>query len=144
MREIKFRAWDKIEKQMVEVLNLHFENDPAPFFVHIYNHAMNDDYWTNTDESILMQYTGLKDKNGKEIYEGDILKVGKHIGEISYREMLYGGYGLSIEYSDGFDEGYFGGCPANNWLAKYEEIEVIGNIYEQPELINKREPKQDS
>ncbi len=72
----------------------------------------------------LMQFTGLKDKNGKEIYEGDIFSLGD----------------LNILYVCDFDNGYFGGMQHGNksrvGLAYWESnIEVIGNIYENPELL---------
>ena len=68
MREIKFRVWDRELKKMIQVTNVDLE--------------AGSDYFTS-DRYVVMQYTGLKDKNGKEIYEGDIL----HIIEVG----MYGG-----------------------------------------------------
>lgn len=68
MREIKFRAWQKDKKMMCEVKNIHFVSEQASL--------KEKENVTNTrpfKDIELMQFTGLYDKNGKEIYEGDIL-----------------------------------------------------------------------
>ena len=64
MREIKFRAWDLVHKKMIQVKSLEF----GVGITH-----QNDDMG-DIDGYLLMQYTGLKDKNGKEIYDGDIVQ----------------------------------------------------------------------
>ena len=102
MREIKFRAWDKNEKIMI----------PADEFYFSYE---------------MMQYTGLKDKNGKEIYEGDILKIKIETMSQEWQEI--------VKYKSGYFTGVMretmDGCQQEN----IENMEVIGNIYENPELI---------
>lgn len=109
MREIKFRAWDKINKKMVTRNELNFS---IPFDKH------------NNGNDILMQFTGLKDKNGKEIYEGDILKTDDYIGITSY----------------GYAEFFISEIKTKNYIDIYDMIEeqngeVIGNIYQNPELL---------
>ncbi len=83
MREIKFRAWDKVEKQMITKNFGNFIN----FNGTVFHNGMKQGDWT------LMQYTGLKDKNGKEIYEGDIVQFeyeGERIcaGEVKWRNEV--------------------------------------------------------
>jgi len=125
-REIKFRAWDgkKIASEL-----------PAYLEPHDINETINS---MKNEGMTLMQYTGLKDKNGKEIYEGDVVNVfdwgikssdriiGTGVVEWSNEQMGWEIYSKSEGYivEDRFD--LF--CKAT--------FEVIGNIYENPELIN--------
>jgi uncharacterized phage protein (TIGR01671 family) len=83
---------------------------------------------------ILMQYTGLKDKNGVEIYEGDILRIfdpiiGKNapVYQVNYNNLL-ASYELNDPKSQTYEDLYFG---------KAEQMIVIGNIHQNPELLTK-------
>ena len=137
MRELKFRAWWKHPKYLPEgkmffVGGLMFakkqDGEPEydmPFLeVGLMDTELNSKIgWNSGDECTLMQYTGLKDKNGKEIYEGDVVKI----------QSLLGGGRISTDYIEwertGFVSHFGGRIPREN------RIEVIGNIYENPDLI---------
>lgn len=115
MREIRFRFWEKNVKRMERCVELN------PFYI-----GDGDRLRWNRDEVELMQYTGLKDRNGVEIYEGDIVKCKiysrEYIGKVTYAEMLAVWFLTDMERSD-----------SELWLC--DEKEVVGNIYENPELL---------
>ena len=124
MREIKFRAWHKEEKIMGEVLGidiLHKEIFFSNEDVDCYEH-------TDFKDIELMQYTGLKDKNNKEVYEGDIVKLRANhgIGVIKYYDE-WGAF--VVEYIKPRSLTVLG----MNYYK--EDIEILGNIYKNPELI---------
>lgn len=134
MREIKFRAWDKQDKRMIVD-----EQDFLP--VAVTNKGIlrlspyhTENLWSIADGErfVLMQYTGLSDKNGKEIYEGDILKVPDLYETPENTSATY-----HNELID-FVECCFrlGGQPLCD-DAEYvsDECEVIGNIHEHPNLL---------
>ena len=110
MREIKFRAWDKINKNMIYDRTGTIDQT---FFA--YNDLPKG--WE------LMQYTGLKDKNGKEIYEGDICKIEQLEG---LHKVVWSGIGF-----------WFKRCDDGELFAPRSYlIEIIGNVYENPEVLN--------
>ena len=154
-RKIKFRAWQKYHKQMLDVTNIGFRDGEIysltveytegtiPRFV---TYSKDDDkFWLDDDCIKLMQYTGLKDKNDKEIYEGDILSGGKkydkcygtpiikignydeckELFDEDFCELSY--TGVYFEFNDNTFAGIDYTCISN--------FEVIGNIYENPELL---------
>ena len=140
MREIKFRAWVKsvnfkpkckMIKEMKGIYIFHFSNG----FEGIESHAGNRGIFIQGSWCELMQYTGLKDKNGKKIYEGDILnskndgKDGNDIWDYSTHDNRIVEW--DAEYS------CFSGMPdyGENSVYSEEYIEVIGNIYENPEVL---------
>ena len=126
---LKFRAWDKTRNEM-------------NYRVMVGNCDTDDENWTCPtiwieerkkwlhfdDYECIMQSTGLKDKNGKEVFVGDIIKCTRGCLHEVYIEKEYGGT-------------YFGGMPAvylkdlREGYAWTEHEEIIGNIYENPELL---------
>ena len=119
MREIKFRAWDKLTKTMRYVLCIDWLNGLVDLNDRIIERKYNN---SKDDGVILMQYTELKDKNGKEIYDGDIL-TDEHNEEYCEVIFEFGNFVCnfetnSIDLSDISDE-----------------LIVRGNIYENKDLI---------
>jgi len=133
---IKCRAWNKVKKVMI---------DPQDLIFH--EHTDVEDHFSN-DELIFMLFTGLKDKKGKEIFDGDVIsywdgtltpdkKGDTHLPDYppfhfsksknKISEIIYESPSFRISK----------GNPLGSRYLKNEEIEKIGNIYENPELINK-------
>ncbi|CZD45525.1 phage protein [Streptococcus pneumoniae] len=134
----KFRVWVKIGKRMVfsdDILAIDYENKEIVTQQVYFENGLPDDrdiYCYDFDEIELMQSTGLKDKNGKEVFIGDIVKCTRGCLHEVYLEKEYGGTfigGMPSIYLKGFLSGYA-------WT-EYEEI--IGNIYENPELLEVNE-----
>ena len=137
MREIKFRAWGGKNMDYFDLPDLakHSEGD----------------WWYDNDP--VMQYTGLKDKNGKEIYEGDVVSISKRrVSDGAARMPRPGQYGEVkigvVRYNNDLaafrvktdnyhiDNGISDSMKfSQSWV---QDLEVIGNIYENPELLNER------
>nr|DAV06800.1 MAG TPA: YopX protein [Caudoviricetes sp.] len=119
----KFRAWDKVFKEMVQVNALVLDEQVVKVTYKNGNVAKED-----MKEYELMQSTGLFDRNGEEVFVGDIVKCTRGCHHEVYLEKEYGGTfigGMPAIYLKGLLSGYA-------WT-EYEEI--IGNIYEDPELL---------
>ena len=136
MREIKFRAWSNHEKVMYHSVG--FTDSDCGRSVRA------EEYMVGGGElvldPVLMQFTGLKDKNGKEIYEGDVLASQRQphshidhlepaiIGDVVYNDNL-ASFRIRIEH-----HGNSIGESNTMKFTRYNHYEVIGNIYENPEL----------
>ena len=129
MREIKFRAWDTYSAKMHYKFTIGSVTNPNDNLWTCPTAWVEDRGWVNCDTFELMQYTGLKDKNDVEIYEGDIVKAHTYKRTNFKIEFIEGGFCATqngIEYPIDINHFYPSiGCT----------IEVIGNIYENPELL---------
>ena len=132
MKEIKFRAWDTKKQIFVPNGDIIFSdygdtritvNPNCMEYIGDSRHNYNED-----SRFKIMQYTGLKDKNGVEIYDGDLLNCFGDIAEVYYdiNQALF-----RYRYKSG-DETYM----EILGIHSYEHFEVIGNIYENKELLN--------
>jgi len=123
MREIKFRAWNgrAMDDYPFDAFNDYALEDGR--LCHVC--GPDSEPYTQPSKSILMQYTGLTDKNGKEIYEGDVLVL----------RAVWGGFQSEVIFKDGF----FGMKDRSFIYPLYDSwrdsLKVVGNIYENPELL---------
>jgi len=136
MREIKFRAWDKEKKEMrffdIKIQRMSYHNELILCKAWGYNEG--HPHTDNEPESFseLMQFTGLQDKNGKDIYEGDILLNEDGMGDVWVCEFKDGMFIFRLPMADVSDHEESAYVPSG--------FKVLGNIFENPELT-KEEPK---
>lgn len=155
MRKIEFRSWDKKEKKMEYSDDVEFSTsvdvdwylaEISTFFGWISGENSRDQYE-------LMQFTGLLDKNGKKIFEGDIVQIQNH-NNIIYNKALEGVPKFLVEWFEQENawwlQEYYQGEPysvykgeyrltsknsKSKYVANCENFKIIGNLYENPELI---------
>lgn len=136
MQEIKFRVYLKEYKVVAKVLAIDFEDKDITF------ESDEIEEWGNCvdfDDTILMKNTGLKDKNGVEIYEGDVVRIlckeEELLGTIKFGRKDY-------KWTTNYAYGFYVDFPNKElkseiyyWIEKYG-IEVIGNVYSSPGLLD--------
>ena len=133
-RKIKFRGWDREYEKMTYFDDEDYEYKPPlvfrldQVFKKDSNYDDYEDFEYNdiTDSVELMQYTGLHDKNGKEIYEGDIVKS-FFVDTDEVGNEIYKYYIIEVKYDE---------VLCSYKIDKFMNLEVIGNIYENKELLN--------
>ncbi len=124
MREIRFRAWDKLKHSIVDVACVNWVDGYALLWKQ--TGSARSTYGAELDSIELMQYTGLTDKNGKEIYESDLIRT----------DGFSEGLSLPVVWRDGMVlVGKHGISPLINYARR---CIVIGDIYSNPELLKEK------
>jgi len=137
MRELKFRVWDKITNQYLQELGIYYWHIP---------YSLDGEEITGEanlvglsellkhDNFVTQQYTGLTDKNGKEIYEGDIVQYNQNS---SYDNMdfiaKWSDDKLGFIFQSNSGEQLVNQTPHLN---RFKHLEIVGNIFEHSELLN--------
>lgn len=136
-KNIKFRVWHKDKERMYNVIELDFSGNLV--FLDYYfiktscGTVQENPFWESVDEVELMMHTGQQDKHGKDIYECDVVSY-KEVDGYSWetnrksRELVTE---ITVSIKTEFEE-YYGG---EDTQISYEDIEIIGNIYENQELV---------
>ena len=125
MREIKFRVYIKKTKEMLPVVSIVQMNDEE--WLRVFPKWYDRNFLESEWDIVLMQYTWLKDKNGKYIYDGDILK---------WEDSLWRLFVYPVTWCDDKSGFILDSENFSLWIyKKYKGFEIIGNVYENPELL---------
>jgi len=149
MREIKFRAWDKSDNKMIntDTKEIRFQDEgskinitiPGNVYFKFYSNGTclacidGDKTSWSTNYIVPMQYTGRKDKRRKEIYEGDIVRARGHYPGEGWFDTGEHDYDFIADVK--WDNEKMAYLCNGYYLHETEEVEILGNIYENPELL---------
>jgi uncharacterized phage protein (TIGR01671 family) len=129
--QIKYKAWDTDKKEMFDVEYISFNAvKKNGSWLHFIGSSFSDK--RETDTCRLLQFTGLHDKNGKEIYEGDIMRSKN--GGLWTVEFDYGSFGISLKGGHHM-EGYGDWHSFSTITYQEKQCQIIGNIYEHGHLL---------
>ncbi|EAJ9524268.1 hypothetical protein C9748_07215 [Campylobacter coli] len=156
LQDFDFRIWDNIEKKYIKTPHgLYIENtehndassysriignyEQRGFYVDYPFNDRNNEYYDNEESLLIELFTGLYDKNGKKIYEGDILYSFEGCSEdeaFKYKVVFKEGAFYLVECGDDGEEW------DEDLLSEFclEELEIVGNIHENAELLNENKP----
>lgn len=131
MQEIKYLCWDKRNQQMVKPSKINFGDDGSALTITV-SVKSSEGYWydlVHGESCELLQYTGIKDKNKVDIYEGSIIKIFSKLSVITEMvdQIMYKPSQFTFGYST---------QDLDTLLYIGNEFEVIGNIYQNPELLS--------
>src|SRR5690625_3327102 len=143
MREFKCRAWD-IENRVM----IYSDDNPKDNHVFIIGNGGLQFYYIDSDRylmdtnSIKLQYTGLKDRHGAEVYEGDILEVGPEKKDLYHESSIFIVNSIRNLWGYEFNWKHVSGYECSTHIARTDNenkqllnVEIIGNIYEHPHLL---------
>lgn len=144
MREFKFRVWNKEHSKMYDIISLNDQDVAYTPKGWLFDGGFQEgyaNYWTTKEDIVLMQYIGRKDANGKEIYESDIMKgtfaSGIGMSSTKYKELYF-----TVSYRERqskFEMDMPKDYGKYRFMPYLEQCEVVGNIYENPELVNEKQ-----
>lgn len=133
----KFRAWDKVDRKMYDVTVIY----PYKKTVVLQGSIFDEPFLRGFKDVVLMQSTGMFDKKGTEIFDGDVVKAGEAKDRTFNLKIVSRKFGFHCVHSNGVDY-YLGENTEEDYSALFESLEffeVIGNIYENPELLDEVE-----
>lgn len=132
MNEYRFRAYLKYEKKMVDVKAMDWDTEGNIIYIYYLEGKYYLGYKKNDiNDIIIMQYTGFKDKDGKEIYEGDVVKYYNNLYQVKRATL---GFCISRIHPNKFELELIANTDKKPEMIK-ESLEIVGNIYENPELL---------